>query len=81
MSDQRNRVRVPDYLRADFRVNKAWTRDKWKFTLFGEVVNLTNRSNYVFDSFNGYNNRTYQAFPRLDTMFPILPSVGIVLER
>jgi TonB dependent receptor-like, beta-barrel/Carboxypeptidase regulatory-like domain len=81
LSDRRNRVRLPDYLRADCRVNKSWTRDKWKLTLFGEVVNLTNRSNYVFDSFNGYNTRTNQAFLTLDTMFPILPSAGIVFER
>jgi hypothetical protein len=81
LSSVRNRVRIPDYFRADFRVNKAWIRDKWKVTLFGEVVNLTNRANYVFDSFNGYNSRTYQASLTLQAMFPILPSVGIVLER
>ena len=81
LSGERNRVRLPDYLRADFRLNKSWVRDNWKLTLFGEVVNLTNRTNYVYDSFNGYNARTYQAFLTRDTMFPILPSVGIVLER
>jgi hypothetical protein len=81
LGDRRNGVRIPDYLRADLRVNKAWVRDKWKLTLFGEVVNLSNRSNWVFDSFNGYNTRTFQAFVTLDRMFPILPSVGIVFER
>jgi hypothetical protein len=77
----RNQLRVPDYLRTDVRVNKSWTHDKWKLTLFGEVVNLTNRTNYVFDSFDGYNSRTAQAFLTLDTMFPVLPSAGIVFER
>jgi hypothetical protein len=62
-------------------VNKAWTHDKWKFTLYGEVVNLTNRTNYVFDSLNGYNTKTGQTSVTLDSMFPILPSVGIVCER
>ena len=77
----RNQLRIPAYSRADLRVNKSWTRNKCKFTLYGEVVNLTNRTNYVFDSFNGYNSTTRQAFLSLDTMFPILPSAGIAFER
>lgn len=81
LTTSRNQLRMPDYSRADVRVNKSWTRDRWKVTLYGEVVNLTNRKNYLFDSFNGYNSRTAQAFVTLDTMFPILPSAGIVVER
>jgi hypothetical protein len=77
----RNQTRLPAYARTDFRVNKSWTRDKWKLTLFGEVINLTDRANYIFDSFNGYNSKTLQSSITLDTMFPILPSAGIVLER
>ena len=77
----RNQLRMQAYERTDFRVNKSWTRDKWKFTLFGEVINLTNRTNYIFDSFDGYNSQTHQAYVTLDTMFPILPSVGVVFER
>jgi hypothetical protein len=77
----RNQLRMPDYSRTDLRINKSWTRDKWKFTLYGEVVNLTNRTNYIFDSFNGYNSKTAQANLTLDTMFPILPSAGIVFEK
>jgi hypothetical protein len=77
----RNQARMPHYSRADVRVNKSWTRDKWKFTLYGEVVNLANRKNWLFDSFNGFNTRTGQANINLDTMFPILPSAGIVFER
>src|SRR4029079_8056912 len=78
LTNVRNQLRVKPYWRADFRTNKSWTRDRWKFTLYGELVNLTNHTNYIYDSFNGYNSRTGQAFLGLDTMFPILPSVGIV---
>jgi hypothetical protein len=81
LTTARNQLRMPDYMRTDVRVNKSWTRDKWKITLYGEVINLTNRTNYIFDSFNGYNTKTAQAFLTLDTMFPILPSAGIVLEK
>ncbi len=81
LSSVRNELRLPAYFRTDLRINKSWTRPKWKFTLYGEVVNLTNRTNYVYDSFNGYNTTSHQAFVALDTMFPILPSVGIAFER
>ena len=77
----RDELRLPSYQRADFRVNKSWTLKRWRATLYGEVVNLTNRTNYLFDSFNGYTTSTHQAYITLDKMFPILPSVGLVLER
>ncbi|MGB9605197.1 MAG: TonB-dependent receptor plug domain-containing protein, partial [Bryobacteraceae bacterium] len=80
LAEQRNRVRLPSYHRADFRINKAMVFDRWKLTLYGEVVNLTNHGNYRFDSFNGYNARTGQAFITLDKMFPVIPSAGLLLE-
>jgi len=81
LSNVRNQLRMAAYQRVDVRVNKSWTKDKWKLTLFGEVINLTDRTNYLYDSFNGYNSKTFQANLTLDTMFPILPSAGIVFER
>jgi hypothetical protein len=81
LTNIRNGLRMEPYSRTDFRVNKSWTRDRWKVTLYGEVINLANRTNYIFDSFNGYNSRTAQAFVTRDTTFPILPSAGIVFER
>jgi hypothetical protein len=50
-------------------------------TLYGEVVNLTNRTNRIFDSLNGYNSKTGVASITLDKLFPILPSAGLVFER
>ncbi len=81
LTDARNELRLPAYLRTDFRVNKSWTHDKWKLTLYGEVINLTNRTNYIFESFNGFNSSTRQAYLTLDRTFPILPSAGIVIEK
>ena len=81
LTNVRNQLRLSAYSRIDFRENKLWTGDKWKLTLYGEVINLTNRTNCLFDSFNVYNIRTNQAFVTLDSMFPVLPSVGIVFER
>jgi len=81
LSTVRNQVRLPSYQRTDLRINKAWTHNRWKTTLYGEVVNLTNHANFLFGSFNGYNSGTRQAYLTIDKMFPILPSVGAVLER
>jgi hypothetical protein len=81
LTSARNGQRLSDYNRTDLRINKAWTRDKWKLTLYGEVINLTNRANYVFESLDSFNAKTGQAYVTADSMFPILPSAGIVFER
>ena len=44
------------------------------------MINLTNRSNYIFESFDGYSGNG-QAWLTLDKMFPVLPSAGVVFER
>ena len=56
-------------------------RDGAKETFGGEVVNITNRGNKTFDSFDGFNAQTGVARVTLDKMFPILPAVGLVFER
>lgn len=73
--------RLGAYNRTDLRINKAWTRAQWKLTLYGEIVNLTDRTNYLFESLNSYNKTTGQAYVTVDKMFPILPSAGLVFER
>jgi hypothetical protein len=80
LSEARNAVRLDPYHRADMRLNKAYVFDRWKLTLYAEVVNLFNHTNYRFDSFGSYNTRTAQINVYRDRMFPILPSAGVVLE-
>jgi hypothetical protein len=80
VSDSRNALRLRPYHRLDLRVNKAFLLPRGKLTLYGEIVNLLNRDNYRFSSFNGYNARTGQASLSLDRMFPILPSAGLVVD-
>lgn len=77
----RNSVRMPYYFRTDVRINKSWTHDRWKIALFGELVNITNRSNQLFDSMNGYNTKTGLTSISFDSMLPIIPSVGVLVER
>ena len=81
LTSSRNQLRQSAYARADFRINKAWIHDKWKLTLYGEVINFTNRANYIFAILDGFNSKTGQAFITTDKLFPILPSAGLVFER
>jgi hypothetical protein len=80
LTSSRDQTRFAPYQRTDFRVNKAWMHARWKLTLYGELINLTDHSNYVFESFNSFNNVTGQASVTIDKTFPILPSAGTVVE-
>ncbi len=81
LGEQRNRLRVGAYQRLDLRVNKSWTRTKWKTTLYGEVMNVTGRANYRFDNVEAFSVGARLAYITLDRMFPVLPSVGVAFER
>lgn len=55
LSTQRNRLRLPAYQRADFRINKAFLRSWGQLTLFAEVINFSNRENVRFDDLRSYD--------------------------
>src|SRR5262249_29404709 len=50
LSENRNQLRLPAYQRTDVRINKTWSHNRWKYTLFAELLNLTNHTNYFFRS-------------------------------
>jgi hypothetical protein len=80
ISQNRNAVRAPAYERTDLRLNKAFVHKGAKTTLFGEIVNLTNHHNRDFDSPGPYDVPTGRTYPNFYSMFPILPSAGVVVE-
>jgi len=80
LSSNRNALRAPNYERTDLRLNKAYVHKKSKATLFAEVVNLTNHHNRDFDTPGPYDSTTGRTYPNFFSMFPILPSAGIVYE-
>ncbi|MBS1872151.1 MAG: TonB-dependent receptor [Acidobacteria bacterium] len=80
LAPTRNDLRLPSYQRADLRVNKSFTYDRWKLTLYGEVINVTNHRNMRFVSFDGVNSSTQRASLTIDRVFPILPVAGVTLE-
>jgi hypothetical protein len=81
LSDVRNGLRLSPYQRLDVRLNKTWKRETRSATktLYLEVENLTNKTNERFGSLDATYGR--YAFLTVDTMFPILPTVGFVYQR
>jgi hypothetical protein len=80
LTTNRNGLRAPDYQRTDVRLNKSYVHKKSKITLFAEIINVTNHHNSDFDSPGPYDSTTGRTFPKFFSMFPILPSAGIVYE-
>jgi len=80
LTTNRNGLRAPSYQRTDLRLNKAYVHKKSKITLFAEVINLTNHHNRDFDSPGPYDSITGRTYPNFFSMFPILPSAGMVYE-
>lgn len=78
-SDQRNRVRLPQYLRVDMRANRTFTYKQRRLTLFMEVINLTGRRNLGWAE-GSVRNTTFQAVNYTEKLIPFLPSIGILIE-
>ena len=74
----RNAFRVPVYSRLDARVDRTYQWGARRLTLFAEVINVLNRENLrqVPPGIDG-SGQVYDVF---NTMFPIVPSVGVTLE-
>lgn len=78
VSDVRNQVRLPAYLRIDARANRTYTFNRRRLTLFLEVINLTGRRNLgVAD---GSVRSNLQAVNYTEKLIPWLPSIGFLIE-
>ena len=67
LSTDRNQVRLPYYGRLDLRANKAFIRDRYRLTLFAEVINITNRENIRLEDFFQHMKHValiFERFPR-----------------
>ena len=71
-------LRLPDYFRADFRIDKAWAFRHWKMTLYGEVLNLTNHDNRILSFVEVAPNG--QQVIHTQRALPITPTAGLVFE-
>jgi hypothetical protein len=74
-----NPVRLGPYERLDFRMDKSFAYNRWKFTLYGEVLNVTNHNNRRF--FDGaIDPRTGQAVLETGRGLPVVPTAGVTFE-
>jgi len=65
----RNAARLPAYARLDLRVHRAFMRGARRFTLFGEALNVLNRTNW-----GPTGGRS------AEKLFPVLPTAGLLIE-
>jgi hypothetical protein len=79
LGTERNQVRLPSYSRLDLRADRAFTLRGSRLTLFVEVLNLTNQSNFGPGD-PDINIVTGRVGQLMDKLFPILPSAGLVME-
>ena len=79
LSDTRNTERLPLYGRLDLRANRAFNWSRRRLTVFAEVINVLNRANVRFDPplISVSTRAVSQPF---DSMFPIIPSVGVLID-
>ena len=80
LSDERNLYRPEAYSRWDLRANKAFVFDGWKLTLYGEVINVLDRTHHRYTGLDGLDLRTGRVFLETDSLFPLLPSVGVTVD-
>ena len=80
LSAQRNMLRTSAYQRLDLRANKAFAFDRWKITLYGELLNATDRDNRRVLGLNSINGRTGEARLSTDRVLPIVPVGGVSVE-
>jgi outer membrane receptor for ferrienterochelin and colicin len=79
LSAERNGLRLPAYSRLDLRADHTFTYRKSRLTVFMEVVNAMNRDNYRPNS-PGINLNTRRVFDPTETLFPLLPVAGLLIE-
>jgi hypothetical protein len=79
VSEFRNDVRVPIYSRLDVRASRTFNWQAKRMTLFVEVINVLGRDNVRFNQ-PGIDPRTRRAFGLFESMIPLVPSAGILLE-
>lgn len=76
--DQRNLLRLPAYSRLDVRADRAFTWSRRRLTVFVEVSNVLNRTNLRNTSYRV--DRAGRVFNTTESLMPIVPSAGVVVE-
>jgi hypothetical protein len=75
---ERNTLRLPAYARLDVRADRTFQWDSRRVTAFAEVANALNRANQRNVPY-GVGARG-QVSGATDSLMPIVPSVGVMVE-
>ena len=78
LAAERNTLRLPAYARLDIRADRVFNWSSHRITLFGEVINALNRTNLRNVPFSV--DRRGRVSGATDSLMPIVPSVGCVVE-
>ena len=78
LSDERNTLRLPAYSRLDLRVDRAFNWSSRRLVLFVDVANVLNRTNVR--NANYFVDRAGRVFETTESLMPIVPSGGFVIE-
>jgi hypothetical protein len=79
VSASRNTLPVPAYARLDVRAARTFNHRSNRITLFVEVMNVLARENVRYIQ-PGVNFRTGQAFGLFESLIPLVPSAGVLVE-
>jgi hypothetical protein len=75
-----NTARLGAYQRLDVRTDKDWAFQRWKLTLYAEVLNLTNHYNGRFAYESGIDPNTGKVLVKTLQGLPITPTVGVAAQ-
>ena len=78
LTDQRNTLRLPAYSRLDVRADRAFNWSGRRIVLFVDVANVLNRTNVRNASY--FVDRAGRVFDTMESLMPIVPSGGFVIE-
>jgi hypothetical protein len=79
LNDVRNTLWIPNYQRLDVRANRTFNWEQKRLTLYMEALNLFAHHNVRF-GIPSVDRRTFIASDMFDSTFPLVPSVGLLLE-
>jgi outer membrane receptor protein involved in Fe transport len=79
LDDVRNEVRLPSFARLDLRANRTFNWSERRLTLFVEVINVLDRENVRYHP-PSIDGRTFEARRLFESLLPVVPSAGILIE-
>jgi hypothetical protein len=78
LAGERNLLRLPPYSRLDVRADRAFNWSGRRLVLFVDVANVLNHTNLRNASY--FVDRAGRVFDTTESLMPIVPSAGFVIE-